>query len=82
MNLGRGDYFFLFIFSNSIVTGQQEFVKLFPKFFLLDGAKESTGFPVQIPLWSFQTFSVWMNKPSSVGVIVTSNLTSFLPMEI
>ena len=41
MNLGRGDYFFLFIFSNSIITGLVEFVKDFLGFFFLDGYRKS-----------------------------------------
>ena len=45
MNLGRGDYFFLFIFSNSIITGLVEFVKDFLGFFFLGWIQEVGAFP-------------------------------------
>ena len=78
MNLGRGDYFFLFIFSNSIITGLVEFVKDFLGFFFLEGYRKSGHFPEIPVVKSCQISSVWMNKPSSVEVILTSTWPPFL----
>lgn len=77
MNLGRGDYFFLFIFSNSIITGLVEFVKDFLGFFFLEGYRKSGHFPETPVVKSCQISSVWMNKPSSVEVILTSTWPPF-----
>ncbi len=77
MNLGRGDYFFLFIFSNSIITGLVEFVKDFLGFFFLDGYRKSGLSPDNPVFKSCQISSVWMRKPSSVDVIRTPTLPPF-----
>ena len=79
--LGQGRLFFLFIFSNSIITGLVEFVKDFLGFFFLEGYRKSGHFPETPVVKSCQISSVWMNKPSSVEVILTSTWPPFLVQE-